>query len=82
MAFYGLVFPAYVWLCATPLGESAKPTTRMLRVWIAAMVVAAPFYWVGFMQLRYEWLIPGVAIVALSKLFAGRARVQTAPTGD
>lgn len=81
MAFYGLVFPAYVWLCATPLGESSKPTTRMLRVWIAAMAIATPFYWVGFMQLRYEWLIPGVAIVALSKLFAGRRSVQTAPTG-
>jgi hypothetical protein len=45
------------------------------------MAIATPFYWVGFVQLRYEWLIPGVAIVALSKLFAGRPSAQTAPTG-
>lgn len=73
LAFYGLVFPAYVWLCATPLGAGAAPTPRALKVWLGAMLLASPFYWTGFMQREYQWLLVGVAIVVLAKLAVGRS---------
>ncbi|MFZ4575445.1 MAG: hypothetical protein ACOYN0_13680, partial [Phycisphaerales bacterium] len=68
LAFYGLVFPAYVWLCATPLGASPPPTRRSLVVWVCAMIAASPFYWLGFMQREYAWLLLGVGIIASAKL--------------
>ncbi len=71
MAFYGLVFPAYVWLCMLPLGTTRTP--RRLWTFAAAVTLATPFYWMGFIERETWWLVPGVAIVLFAKLIAGDA---------
>jgi len=73
MGFYGLVFPAYVWICVMPHWQMpAPPSRRMWVVLAGAVVAAAPFYWAGFIANRMIWVVPGVVIVLLS-----RAAIQT-----
>ena len=71
MAFYGLVFPAYVWICM--IGRdgrmgSGTPTPRAVRVLLGAILLALPFYAIGFIGLIEWWLVPGLAIVLLARL--------------
>lgn len=84
MAFYGLVFPAYVYLCMIPRtrGIAAAPPTRAaLRIATLAILAAAPFFWLGFIQNRMLWLLPGVALVLLARLHGdtGFQPVRDAP---
>ena len=76
LSFYGLVFPAYVWINVINIrGRSMRRvTSRSLGVTLAAIAVAYPFYFVGFMLREEPWLIPGVAVVILAKLWAGPDR--------
>jgi hypothetical protein len=68
MSFYGLVFPAYVWTCMVPGrdGESGV-TPAKLRAMFLGVLVAAPMYWMGFIENHFVWLVPGVAAVLLSR---------------
>jgi hypothetical protein len=79
MGFYGLAFPAYVWLCMIPGRGRLVPTHRQLMVCGITILVALPFYWLGFVEKRMLWLFPGVAIVLLARLLIKRAdlKVQT-----
>lgn len=70
MAFYGLLFPAYIWICA--LGRDG-PSRRSLRIWAFAVGVAAPMFWMGFIERREVWLAPGLLIVLLARLAVRRA---------
>ena len=57
MAFYGLVFPAYVWVCMVPLGRGAlglRP--RAVLAWGGGVVLAVPMFWMGFIEGRMWWL--------------------------
>ncbi|MCC6676916.1 MAG: hypothetical protein IT436_07220 [Phycisphaerales bacterium] len=73
MSFYGLLFPAYVWLCLIPTWRRpAPPTTRQVAVWLGACVIAAPMYWMGFIERVEWWLGPGLAVVLLARLFIPR----------
>lgn len=77
MSFYGLVFPAYVWICMVPtLREAKKPTRRQVTVFSAAVLVAAPFYWLGFIELEYWALGVGVMVPLVARLFVGRVREE------
>ncbi len=68
LAFYGLVFPAYVWVCILPTRDAeAGPTRRKLRLMAAAVLVAAPMYWKGFIDNQMVWLLPGVGVVLLAR---------------
>jgi hypothetical protein len=85
MSFYGLIFPAYAWICMLPSWRNpAKPTARQLIVLAAAIVLAAPFYAMAFLGGRMPWAIGGILIVLLARLVvsavpAGRLRaVDTA----
>jgi hypothetical protein len=71
MGFYGLVFPTYVWLCMVP------PRRSMARVLIA-ILVAAPMFWMGFIEREMIWLIPGVAVPLLAKIARGATPQATA----
>ncbi len=74
MSFYALVFPAYVWICMLPtFGAPATPTRRQWLVLALAVAMAGPFFWLGFIELRYGALAPGVAIVLIARLGVGRA---------
>lgn len=71
MAFYGLVFPAYVLICATPIARTGPPTRRMLVAFAAAVAIASPFYWMGFIEREAWWLLIGVGIVIASRFVRG-----------
>jgi hypothetical protein len=76
MSFYGLVFPAYVWICMIPVrGEQGtrRPTRAKLLVLAIAVVLAAPCYWMGFIERQTCWLGPGLGIVLMARLFVPRA---------
>ncbi len=60
LGFYGLVFPAYVWLAVV------RPQKSMRRV-LFAVAAAMPLFWLGFIEQRMIWLVPGVLIPILSK---------------
>lgn len=73
MSFYGLVFPAYVWLCMIPTrgghaGVAGSLGKRKLAVLAGAVALAAPAYWVGFVLGHEVWLGAGLAVVLLSRL--------------
>lgn len=74
LTFYGLIFPTYVYLNVWDIRRRAlrRQTRRSLQVTIAAIVLAMPFFFMGFF-VRDERFIPaGVAILLAAKLFTGR----------
>jgi len=73
MAFYGLVFPAYVWLIVIPTRDGHSGTggdrgRRKRLIWALAVGVAAPMFWKGFIERQETWLGPGLLIVLLARL--------------
>jgi len=69
MAFYGLVFPAYVWLCIIPTRDGKSgPTRPRLAVLAVALALAAPMFWMGFIERETWWLAPGLGVVLLARL--------------
>jgi hypothetical protein len=64
MGFFGLLFPAYVWLCML----RRSPSRRAMRICAVAVVAALPLFFVGFVAGRMVLLVPGVAIVLLARL--------------
>ncbi|MEO1585314.1 MAG: hypothetical protein AAFR96_12190 [Planctomycetota bacterium] len=73
LSFYGLIFPAYVWLNVIDTKRRAMrtATARSLTVTAATIVLASPFYFAGFMLREEHWLIVGFGIVMLAKAAAG-----------
>ena len=73
LSFYGLLFPAYVWLVMVPpRTRPAASYTTLLRVTALVILIAAPMFWLGFIQNRMVWLLPAVALVLLAKAFTSR----------
>lgn len=72
LAAYGLVFPAWMLLCA----RGRSPLTRSTLVWlVVTCLVAIPFYWIGMISLNEHWLIPGAGVV----IAAAALRRMTGP---
>lgn len=69
MAFYGLIFPAYVWLCIlpSPTRQIAPARTNLLLL-AAAVLLACPFFFLGFILNKMLWLLPGLALVLFARL--------------
>jgi hypothetical protein len=68
MGFYSLIFPAYVWLCL--IGSPTRaPSKRAVLIFLAAVALAAPMFWLGFIEGRMIWLLPGLGVVLLARLF-------------
>jgi hypothetical protein len=63
LAAYGLLFPVYVWSRVIP--RRRQPTHA---AWIGACVLAAPFYWMGFIEREGVWLAPGILIAMVVPL--------------
>ncbi|MCC5823936.1 MAG: hypothetical protein LAT64_06000 [Phycisphaerales bacterium] len=63
MSFYGLVFPVYVWARMIP---RRRPPTH--AAWITACILAAPFYWIGFIEREGIFLAPGLLIAMIVPL--------------
>ncbi|MEZ6243817.1 MAG: hypothetical protein R3B57_12335 [Phycisphaerales bacterium] len=70
MAFYGLAFPAYVWLVMIPGRNADAPGVfrRAVRVWAMSIGIAAPMFWMGFIGGQELWLAPGLGVVLLARL--------------
>jgi hypothetical protein len=81
MSLYGLVFPAYVWLCMIPGRGRVKPHARALVVFAVAVILAAPTYWMAFMEGKMIWVLPGLAVVLLARLFIRGVGVPPARDG-
>ena len=62
MGAYGLLFPAYVWI----YGFGRRP--RSYKPLAVVVLLAMPMFWLGFVLGQPVWLIPGLAVVLLSKL--------------
>jgi len=78
LSFYGLLFPAYVWLCMIPTPDGhaglAGPRGRHKGiVLLLTVVLAAPLYWRGFLQLQEVFLAPGLLLVLLARLLVRKA---------
>ena len=84
MAFYGLVFPAYVWLFMVPslrkrrAVAARRPRTATIVFFAAVMILAAPSFWMGFVEGKMAWLVPGLALVMISRLLLPKGQPATA----
>jgi hypothetical protein len=79
LGFYGLVFPAYVWLCIVPDRGTEAPTRRALLVLALVIAIAAPMFFLAFIGHRMFWACPGVAVVLLSRIFLWKSSVNALP---
>lgn len=64
LGFYGLFFPAYVWLCMV----RRAPSRRALKIAAVAVCAALPLFLAGFVRGPMFLLVPGLAIVLLARL--------------
>jgi hypothetical protein len=80
MTFYGLIFPAYVWLCVgSPRWCRPAPDARSLIRLVVTIAAASPFFWLGFIERRHEWTAAGVAIVLAARWVPVGRRVAGTP---
>lgn len=61
LGFYGLVFPAYVWVCMMPWRHGSVRVRLLVAA--GAVLIAGPAFFVGFVAGQYAWLAVGVAVV-------------------
>ena len=71
IGFFGLVFPTYVWLCMVGSATRA-PTRRAVVVFLVTVALAAPMFWLAIIQRQMVWLLPGLSVVLLARLFVPR----------
>ncbi|MDP9174778.1 MAG: hypothetical protein M3O30_13075 [Planctomycetota bacterium] len=64
LGFYGLVFPAYVWLCVVP-------PRRSQYHFLLAVFIAAPMFWLAMIEQQMVWAVPGVLAPIVAKLAGG-----------
>ncbi|HVT88015.1 MAG TPA: hypothetical protein VHD56_04115 [Tepidisphaeraceae bacterium] len=68
MGFYGLIFPAYIWLVMLP-SRGGKPILQHLVLFAIAVLIAMPMFWMGFIEQKMVWLAPGLGVVLISRIF-------------
>ncbi len=73
LTFYGLIFPTYVYLNIWNIrGRCLRTrTSRSTLVTLIAIVLASPFFFMGFFVRDERYIPAGVAILILAKLFTG-----------
>ena len=70
---YGLIFPAYVWLCMLPTLRPTNPRTRR-AIFVLGAVMCVPMGWLFFIGGRSAWIIAIVAVLAALRII-----VETTP---
>jgi hypothetical protein len=84
LVFYGLVFPAFVWLFMIPGRHTGQRGSNALTrgggfqppiaprqhrlIFAAAVGIALPMFWMGFIERQELFLVPGILIVLASRL--------------
>lgn len=80
MGFYGLYFPAYVWICMLPRRGAMGPVSRRtLMVYLFAVSSATLPFVMGFIERREIFLLPGLALVIAARAFVPAPRAHGAP---
>lgn len=77
LGFYGLIFPAYVWIVMLPRGLPRRVCTRTCAL---AIAIAAPMFWTGYIGRSFFWLVPAVGVVLLAPLVARALHKARAPS--
>jgi hypothetical protein len=77
MSFYGLLFPAYVWIAMVPRRGEVRRRT-LAGITVLAVLGSAPLFWLGFIQNRMVWLPAAVGIVLLAPFLAPRGNRMSA----
>lgn len=70
MSFYGLLAPAYVWICSVRWERPVKSQWIILSLSITA---ALPFYWLGFIEMQMAWAGIGAMIVVLARVLVSKS---------
>jgi hypothetical protein len=74
---YGLFFPAYAWLCMIPTWRSPRePSRRAVVVWIVASALAAPSFYVAFIEGDMWWVAPGLGVILMARFLIGHRASQ------
>jgi hypothetical protein len=66
MSFYGLIFPAYVWLCMIPLRR--RPLIPPVFVFAIGTALAVPFYWRAFIVGDMVEVSYGLGLLAIARV--------------
>lgn len=81
MAFYGLVFPTYVWVCMIRGRDGQSGVTpAKIRAMAVGVLVAAPMFWMGFIENKMAWLVPGMATVIVSRFLVPKTKLARGRT--
>jgi hypothetical protein len=74
LAFYALIFPAYVLIVMLPArgGELVAPNKRVVLVWVAVVLICLPGLWEGFILEHRLWLLPIIFLVLAARAVAIR----------
>jgi hypothetical protein len=65
----------------SPDGHSG-PSRQKLRLLAITVAVAAPMFWLGFVERHMVWLVPGVAVVVLARLLLPRRPAESPGEDD
>jgi hypothetical protein len=76
MAFYGLFFPAYVWLRIVPANRFHHRHPVTWKTFALLSLAALPFYYLGFIEAKPWCLIPGVLLLLLGR-WLGAQRIPS-----
>lgn len=77
---YGLVFPTYV-LYRVVLARGGHKPMSLAAMW-AAIIIATPMFWLGFMGGEPVWLAPGLAVILLIAGIGWVNRTQSRAQAD
>src|SRR3989338_8810548 len=71
IVFYGLIFPSYVFMFMIPKKRKDIPLNKYnLFIWITAILIALPFYAIGFLIVKCHLeicMLLGLAVVLFSR---------------
>jgi hypothetical protein len=68
ISFYGLIVPAYVWLCMIPARSAPNaPASKQIVALAITVLVVAPMYGLAFFGNDMRWLAPGLVIVLAAR---------------
>ena len=79
MGFYGLVFPAYVWLCAAGMRRDRPPAARV-GAFAVVVLMGVPLYALAFLWRREAWAGLAMLVIVAGKVLATLA--ETPPASD
>ncbi len=60
--FYGLLFPAAMWICVLGGLRQRVPARLRLTLFVVSVALATPMFWGGFIEKDWWMLAPGVLI--------------------